>query len=45
MPGGDVPRAGLAGVDHDDARAALFRAPRAGEPDRATADDGDVEAL
>ena len=42
---GDVPRAGLAGVDHDHPRAALRSAPRAGEPDRATTDDGDVEAL
>ncbi len=42
---GDVPGAGLAGVDHDDARTALRSTPRAGESDRATADDGDVEAL
>ena len=42
---GDLPRGGLAGLEHDDARAALPRAPRASETDRATADDGDVEAL
>ncbi len=44
-PGRDVPRAGLAGVDHDDPGAPLLRAPRTGEADRATTDDGDVEAL
>ncbi len=45
-PRGDVPRAGLAGVDHDHrAGAALLGAPRAGEADRTAADDGDVEAL
>ena len=42
--GGDVPGAGLAGVEHDGAQPALRGAPRAGEADRPAADDGDVVA-
>ena len=40
--GGDVPGAGLAGVDHHGAQAAPGGAPRAREADRPAADDGDV---
>ena len=40
--GGDVPGARLAGVEHADAQAALGGAPRARQPDRPAADDGDV---
>jgi hypothetical protein len=42
---GDLPRGGLSGLEHDDARAALLGAPGAGQPDRAATHDGDVEAL
>jgi hypothetical protein len=44
-PRGDVPRARLAHVHDDDAGAAALRLTRAGEADRAAADDGDVVAL
>ena len=40
--GGDVPRAGLAGVEHEHAQAALGRPPRAREADRPAAHDEDV---
>ena len=43
--GGDVPRAGRPRIQHHDARAGLASGQRTGEPDRATTDDGDVEAL
>ena len=42
---GDVPRAGLARVEHERLRAVAGRAPRASEADRAAADDRDVVAL
>ena len=42
---GDVPRARLARVDHDHARATFLGLPRARQPDRPATDDGDVEAL
>jgi hypothetical protein len=41
-PGGDMPGAGLAGVEHAHAQAALGGTPRAREPDRPAADDRDV---
>ena len=44
-PRGDVPRARLARVDHDHARATFLGLPRARQPDRPATDDGDVEAL
>ena len=44
-PRGNVPRAGLAGVQDDHPRAALLGAERAGKADRTAADHGDVEAL
>ena len=40
---GDLPRAGVAGVEHDGAQAATGRAPRARQPDRTAACDGDVK--
>ena len=40
--GGDLPRAGLAGVEDERAQAALSRAPRAGEADRPAARYGEV---
>jgi hypothetical protein len=40
--GGDLPRAGLAGVEHDRTQAALGGAPRAGEADRPAARYGEV---
>ena len=44
-PRGDVPRAGLARVEHDDRQPAPCRAPSAREADRPAADDGDVCVL
>ena len=41
-PRGDGPGARRAGVEHQHAQAALRGAPRAREPDRPAADDGDV---
>ena len=40
---GDLPGAGIAGVEHDGAQAALGRAPRARQADRAATGDGDVK--
>ena len=42
---GDVPRAGLAGVEHERAQPARGGAPGAGEADRPAADDEDVWVL